>query len=49
MGFGKKFKRFTGGLGKVAADLTGSKTVGKAVASNIVRINPLLIFNITCS
>jgi hypothetical protein len=33
MGFGKKFKRAIGGIGKVAADLTGSKTVGKAVAT----------------
>jgi len=32
MGLGKKFKRAVGGIGKVAADLTGSKTVGKAVA-----------------
>jgi len=33
MGFGKKFKRAVGGIGKVAADLTGSKTVGKVVAN----------------
>ena len=33
MGFGKKFKRAVGGIGKVAADLTGSKTVGKVVAT----------------
>lgn len=32
MGFGKKFKRAVGGVAKVAQDLTGSKTVGKAVA-----------------
>lgn len=32
MGLGKKFKRAVGGIGKVAADLTGSKTVGKVVA-----------------
>ncbi len=32
MGLGKKFKRAVGGVAKVAADLTGSKTVGKAVA-----------------
>lgn len=29
MGFGKKFKRFTGSIGKAAGDLTGSKTVGR--------------------
>ena len=33
MGFGKKFKRAVGGIAKVAQDLTGSKTVGKAVAT----------------
>lgn len=33
MGLGKKFKRAVGGVAKVAADLTGSKTVGKAVAT----------------
>jgi len=32
MGFGKKFKRAVGGVAKVAQNLTGSKTVGKAVA-----------------
>jgi hypothetical protein len=32
MGLGKKFKRAVGGVAKVAQDLTGSKTVGKAVA-----------------
>ena len=33
MGLGKKFKRAVGGVAKVAQDLTGSKTVGKAVAT----------------
>jgi hypothetical protein len=35
MGFGKKFKRAVGGIGKVAADLTGSETVGKGVATYV--------------
>ena len=33
MGLGKKFRRFTGGLGKATQDLTGNEAVGKAVAT----------------
>ena len=32
MGFGKKFKRFTGSIGKAVGDLTGSEAIGRATA-----------------
>jgi hypothetical protein len=32
MGFGKKFKQFTGGIGKAVGDLTGSDLVGRTAS-----------------
>lgn len=32
MAFGKKFKRFTGSIGKAVGDLTGSEAIGRATA-----------------
>ena len=32
MGFGKKFKRFTGSIGKAVGDLTGSEAIGRGAA-----------------
>ena len=32
MGFGKKFKRFTGSIGKAIGDLTGSESIGRATS-----------------
>lgn len=32
MGFGKRYKQFTGGIGKAVGDLTGSDTVGRSAA-----------------